>query len=35
MLDVLDPEDPSSSEFRKVDLSSTTETAQAMAWALQ
>ncbi len=34
MLDVLDPEDPSLGEFRKTDLSSPTETAQALAWAL-
>lgn len=34
MLDVLDPEDPSLSEFRKTDLSSAADTAQAMAWAM-
>lgn len=34
MLDKLDPEDPSLGEFRRVDLSSPTETAQAIAWAL-
>ena len=34
MLDVLDPEDPSLGEFRKTDLSSSTDTAQAMAWAM-
>ncbi len=34
MLDVLDPEDPSLGEFRKTDLSSQTDTAQAMAWAM-
>ena len=33
MLDILDPEDPGLGEFRTVDLSSTTDTAQAMAWA--
>ena len=34
MLDVLDPEDPSLGDFRKTDLSSATDTAQAMAWAM-
>ena len=34
MLDVLDPEDPGLGEFRKTDLSSSTDTAQAMAWAM-
>jgi len=34
MLDVLDPEDPSLGEFRKVDLSNPVETAQALAWAV-
>lgn len=34
MLDVMDPEDPSLGEFRKTDLSSSTDTAQAMAWAM-
>ncbi len=34
MLDRIDPEDPSLGEFRRVDLSSPTETAQAMAWVL-
>ncbi len=34
MLDVMDPEDPSLGEFRKTDLSSTSDTAQAMAWAM-
>lgn len=34
MLDILDPEDPSLGEFRKVDLTSPVDTAQAMAWAL-
>ena len=34
MLDIMDPEDPSLGEFRKTDLSSTTDTAQAMAWAM-
>ena len=34
MLDVLDPEDPSLGEFRRTDLSSSTDTAQALAWAL-
>ena len=34
MMDLLDPEDPSLGEFRRVDLSSPIETAQAMAWAL-
>ena len=34
MLDVLDPEDPSLGEFRRTDLSSSTDTAQAMAWAM-
>ena len=34
MLDVIDPEDPSLGEFRRVDLSSSTETGQALAWAM-
>jgi len=34
MLDILDPEDPSLGEFRRVDLSDRTETAQALAWAM-
>lgn len=34
MMDILDPEDPSLGEFRKVDLTDPAETAQAMAWAL-
>jgi 3-oxoacyl-[acyl-carrier protein] reductase len=34
MLDRLDPEDPSLGDFRKVDLSDSTDTAQALAWAL-
>lgn len=34
MLDVIDPEDPSLGEFRRVDLSNPTDAAQAMAWAL-
>ncbi len=34
MLDLLDPEDPGLGEFRKTDLSSSTDTAQAMAWAM-
>ena len=34
MLDVLDSEDPSLGEFRRTDLSSSTDTAQALAWAL-
>ena len=34
MLDILDPEDPGLGDFRRVDLSDSTDTAQAMAWAL-
>jgi len=34
MLDILDPEDPGLGDFRKTDLSSSTDTAQAMAWAM-
>lgn len=34
MLDVMDPEDPSLGEFRRVDLSDPVATAQAMAWAV-
>ncbi|MGY9055670.1 MAG: SDR family NAD(P)-dependent oxidoreductase, partial [Alphaproteobacteria bacterium] len=34
MLDLLDPEDPSLGDFRRVDLSDTTDTAQALAWAM-
>jgi len=34
MLDVMDPEDPSLGEFRRVDLSNVADTAQAMAWVL-
>jgi 3-oxoacyl-[acyl-carrier protein] reductase len=34
MLDRMDPEDPSLGDFRKVDLSDPTDTAQALAWAL-
>lgn len=34
MLDIIDPEDPSLGEFRETDLSSSTDTAQAMAWAM-
>jgi 3-oxoacyl-[acyl-carrier protein] reductase len=34
MLDIVDPEDPSLGEFRRVDLSRPADTAQAMAWAL-
>ncbi|MGZ0189329.1 MAG: SDR family oxidoreductase [Alphaproteobacteria bacterium] len=34
MMDIIEPEDPSLGEFRKVDLSSTVDTAQAMAWVL-
>ncbi|MGY9055672.1 MAG: SDR family NAD(P)-dependent oxidoreductase [Alphaproteobacteria bacterium] len=34
MLDVIDPEDPSLGEFRRVDLSSSTEIGQALAWAM-
>ena len=34
MLDRMDPEDPSLGDFRRVDLSDPTDTAQALAWAL-
>lgn len=34
MLDRMDPEDPSLGDFRKVDLSDSTDTTQALAWAL-
>ena len=34
MLDRMDPEDPSMGDFSKVDLSDPTDTAQALAWAL-
>lgn len=34
MLDVIEPEDPSLGEFRRVDLSNVADTAQAMAWVL-
>src|SRR6056297_1040261 len=34
MLDRLDPEDPGLGEFRKVDLADSTDTAQALAWAV-
>lgn len=34
MLDIVEPEDPSLGEFRKVDLSNSQDTAQTMAWAL-
>ena len=34
MLDIVDPEDPSLGEFRKVDLSNSAAVSQAMAWAL-
>ncbi len=34
MMDILEPEDPSLGEFRKVDLTNPADTAQALAWAL-
>ena len=34
MFDILEPEDPSLGEFRKVDLTDPSATAQAMAWAM-
>ena len=34
MLDVIEPEDPSLGEFRKVDLTNPADTAQALAWVV-
>jgi len=34
MMDIVDPEDPSLGDYRKVDLTDPVDTAQALAWAL-